>query len=1072
MAATPKRTIMVSAIQSPLCFSQMYQMALAQLLDTIEIRSQKVQFHQSAKCNEDTLSTIVVFSKARLSIAHHGGSGFHIPSEWLGHLPCLERKGVSHSCAILLDTETVECHLLKGQHAQAAFRRVPSVVFPLKIRGLLQGQPSFSGHPTSQLFDGPSSPVCVMDVTLSRVAVGLDPQQIADLLQLLRPPRPASVPSEVAPWRLPSLHIYARSEGLSFCLTSKEEIGVVGSVIGLETGTCFIESHITYNEAPFSGSGAIHLKEERLLAEGHGYCHWESLRIHAHPFERRHRDFLQSLFHNEAHISEADPICTLESFECTMDWTASAVQSPTSPLPSLDPLTIMLRYMVVLDDLAVEIWKEEAIETLALIASQIPALIARQDNPPEVQPTVHVVPRYVSGVCSVTTATFLVTGRDLNPDCDLMLSRGICLRTRIRSSYASTAAEMDKGSRFMNELARNAELRKNLGLQLDCASQRIRRIPTSPERDREGLSLVHLALDNVVVRRAVSTPYGSNISHHQELEVGFGDLNPDLILVKSSSMEILIWSLSDGNLKFSTAQRKISIHIADLEAQFQLLSAYACLCASRTLQLIGERWPPLSKPPPITKQAPPVDISLQLDRSRLLCLLPLGQTLLITALGITNQKNQHTDGSVFAIHSLAAYVPNGSSRWIQVISTDGVRCSFPECRDSTQVEMEHLLITIPWGFIVADLILDFVLTFKALRHLVKLNNSASFEEFQEPEAELPKIIPKIEISCVTFKFEVEDDPFEAALGIIWSTGTYAQRVRLDRDIAFASKVAAIQESRSLSDDVPDIEEEDHPFDSAHTVSIENAQKRLQTVHSMTWIQIIREAKRKNAFPQGNYSRSDNTAHEKFLGATIETSQIGNCMLTATLDHLVLHVEPLSLSPDAVFARMGELGGEMPPTTSFTVWVPLHLEVRSHKVDLTLRDFPIPLLNISPRDPGTEGFVLLSDLIVAEELGPPSSTLWLDCLVSKVDHDAPGASAFSFHVPKTVMPVKIYAKPELRVTSPSTIIAWAVSYLPAIQGVAKVFESFSHSPPDSSPPLGFWDKVWFFLITISRALILF
>jgi hypothetical protein len=103
----------------------------------------------------------------------------------------------------------------------------------------------------------------------------------------------------------------------------------------------------------------------------------------------------------------------------------------------------------------------------------------------------------------------------------------------------------------------------------------------------------------------------------------------------------------------------------------------------------------------------------------------------------------------------------------------------------------------------------------------------------------------------------------------------------------------------------------------------------------------------------------------------------------------------------------------------------------------------------------------TDLVVAEEMGTELSVDWVDCPVVTSDYGLPGAAPFSLSVPKTIMPVKSYANPVIDVTATApTIFSWGVSYGPGTQDVMRVVETLSSSPRDSSPGMGFWDKVNF------------
>ena len=82
---------------------------------------------------------------------------------------------------------------------------------------------------------------------------------------------------------------------------------------------------------------------------------------------------------------------------------------------------------------------------------------------------------------------------------------------------------------------------------------------------------------------------------------------------------------------------------------------------------------------------------------------------------------------------------------------------------------------------------------------------------------------------------------------------------------------------------------------------------------------------------------------------------------------------------------------------------------------------------------------------------PDNYTWLE--------EIHGAKPMWIAVPKTMMPVKSYANPMIHIAARDvTSFAWGVSYGAATQDLTRVLETLSTAPRDSSPHLGFWDKV--------------
>lgn len=178
------------------------------------------------------------------------------------------------------------------------------------------------------------------------------------------------------------------------------------------------------------------------------------------------------------------------------------------------------------------------------------------------------------------------------------------------------------------------------------------------------------------------------------------------------------------------------------------------------------------------------------------------------------------------------------------------------------------------------------------------------------------------------------------------------------------------------------------------------------------------------------------------------------LLRAALGQVRLSLEEPPFKDKSLPDFMFEQGG-LPRDTQFTLLVPLLLQWSMDSFKVTLRDYPIPLLEVPH---GPSAWTCSSTLIVAEEHGPDSSIDWVECGVkSPFGDDDP--APITFVVPKTIMPVKSYANPEIKINGAGvTDLAWAVSYTPGIQDVMRVFDTFSAAPRDKSPSIGFWDKL--------------
>lgn len=166
--------------------------------------------------------------------------------------------------------------------------------------------------------------------------------------------------------------------------------------------------------------------------------------------------------------------------------------------------------------------------------------------------------------------------------------------------------------------------------------------------------------------------------------------------------------------------------------------------------------------------------------------------------------------------------------------------------------------------------------------------------------------------------------------------------------------------------------------------------------------------------------------------------------------------PLEDLPDFLF----DIGSGQPRDSEYSLLVPLNLGLAVSSIAIHLRDYPLPLFSVKGK-PGIEASALTfrTDLVIAEQMGPVKSVELWDCVIVEEDFGVHGASKFHFGVPKTIMPVKTYANPDVNATTRETTeICWGVSYGYTIQDVMRILETLSSAPRDSSPSVGFWDKV--------------
>ncbi|KAG8796115.1 hypothetical protein FRC17_008029, partial [Serendipita sp. 399] len=370
-------------------------------------------------------------------------------------------------------------------------------------------------------------------------------------------------------------------------------------------------------------------------------------------------------------------------------------------------------------------------------------------------------------------------------------------------------------------------------------------------------------------------------------------------------------------------------------------------------------------------------------------------------------------------------------------------------------------IRIPNGYILSDTILSITVAVKAAKHLVDITNAGEYTPMETPPSEEAKIVPNIHVQIDSLMFEATDSPIEARLNLAFRQNLLAQRIRVEHEEAFNAKVAKIEADQNRAS-ANTRREGEWNFTSEHSVGIQEARQRLRELFSNLWISQIQDAKAIAMVKEENLTMRFRE------GKTVQIDDAPSLSLYVppnlpplfrlTLNGVSVAVRSPNWDDDKRTSFMEDLGRGLPKDTQFTLLVPLHLEVAVDSARFVLRDLPLPLLNVPPCTE-RKALTFTTDLVIGEEIGPDESVRWVECDVAAENADAPGTAAFNIPIPKTTMPVKTYAEPEVQVnTNGITDMCWGVSYLPIMQEVMRVVDTLSTLPIDPSPPLGFWDKL--------------
>ena len=767
------------------------------------------------------------------------------------------------------------------------------------------------------------------------------------------------------------------------------------------------------------------------------------------------------------------PILSIGTIEAVLTANAIAqIDGTAEAIAVIDKTSLAAHLSVTFETICVELWHPIAVDaSLRLMSLFPPKAVRSPDSADTREPRFSRLPVGLSSRVAVGRLVCVITAPDISPDDKVDLSVGFSIRTTLAFEYCSLRANQT----HWFEQPQRTQNRARLQLPTEVIPEAIAASKVPSPHDN--VALVKVRVTNLIFKEAVATQFEPDepaIVGREEPAAS--QSSRDIILINSIQLNVSLSSKPSVGPSQHTDLIDISVQIPSIRVSLHLASVYSVLLALQTVKLLSPSSPPTSTP---TSRPTPLSLTFHADLPVIqgLVTLPAAKLYLhVSELRVitsteTTPKLKWTQAALF--------VPLPSPKnpcettlmegdWDELLRLQSWEISFTTVAGSLciAIDGDSGRIRIPYGFVLADLIQDIGIAAKAVRHMSHMANAGCYSEMALPEAEGPKSVPHFTVRLACLCVEAQDDPFESKLGVIWQIGEGAVKQRLEREEAFSAKVSAILTAESEPSQEPRTESErEYAFDARHTVSIEEARERLNGVHALDWSlrlrtqrdqqsksgnQILQEL-RTTALPHKSDSLPD------FIH--LPSQLLAPPLLRIKIQNLCLVVSPPSFSVDQLPDVLQNLG-KLPRDSKFSLLVPLHIHFTVSSLHATLRDYPIPLIYISPQvKPSAVSLTFDTDLIIGEEMGTEKSVEWVQCPII-VDRNAlHGERLLSVSVPKTIMPVKTYAAPDINISSlEPTVLSWAVSYMPAIQDVMRIVDTLTTPPRDSSPAVGFWDKV--------------
>ncbi|KAF7292415.1 hypothetical protein HMN09_01225600 [Mycena chlorophos] len=772
------------------------------------------------------------------------------------------------------------------------------------------------------------------------------------------------------------------------------------------------------------------------------------------------------------HDSDDPVLLSMEELELSVEGTADALICDDDHVAMVDLPSKLVDVYVTSDALCAELWHPLVVDTLVEVLSALPPRTKKTSSSSPASSIIDKLPKGVLATVSLARCVFMVTAPDINPEDTMDLCRGFAARTTgLSMQYCSLRANPN----------RHWDWRSATRQKLFLPQESLVPAVLAALRTNSAAAFLSVSVPDFALRSAVSTQYDADDPLLAERD----DPNlkgQEFLCFERSSLQVAFSSGTFWPIVTLADNCEVALTVPYIRGALELAHVYSVLLGISTLKNLAQARPqgptvqhtvaPAPAAIPVATRPVLFKTSVAIRTVQIACNLPQQRAVLrLDAVNLLAAPKTPPVASwdraiawvkVFAPTS--GFVPASvEDRWEEFLCLQKWKATLNS--GAIEIEADNAKIRIPHGFVLADLILDISLVVKSTKHLSRICFLGRYYAMPTPEAEGPKRVPKIVLNVRSLVAEAADDPFESDLGIIFRAGLDAAKNRKDREDAFAAKVQSIRAAEMFAAG-QEQQNPDYSFDASHSVSIEEARERLDEVHSVDWVMRLNIAKQRHAKDEESVSRK----HFGTMGVKINHTVPNLVPVTPNeprpplirlwFTNLSLNISPPSFSLDKLPQFLHEQGNGMPLDTEYSLLVPMHLNFGLSSLRVALRDYPLPLVYIPAREDRTL-FVwdFDSDLVVAEEMGTDLSVDWVHCPIVSSDYGLPGAAPFSLTVPKTIMPVKSYANPSIKVTaSAPTVFTWGVSYQPATQDLMRVVESLTSAPRDASPAMGFWDKM--------------
>lgn len=575
-------------------------------------------------------------------------------------------------------------------------------------------------------------------------------------------------------------------------------------------------------------------------------------------------------------------------------------------------------------------------------------------------------------------------------------------------------------------------------------------------------------------------------------------------------------SFSQCNNTKSTLHH-LALQATDLALGFSIYKVYAALQALQVLRVAFYRAKPSqaneSEHTAANLDAGPdkpaslnITFEAKVNLARLKTTLPLGECQMLDLDHLHVYKRTSGDPQL-RLRYARIYVqsPVFKGSWDRILSIRDIHVSRETHTFSTAekvqtgkslvVRTDALRIRIPHQFIFYKVVEALINSVKASTQIVHrfVTQTNEYVIAQHPKS--PKVLPRIRVKSRIASVEVEDDPFESRLGLIYRVGLSEQRMREAREHAYDRKVLKLRQQQisksngstarlanSLRQDTHSIKSNvtkddsvrDSEFSSTystHSAVDENEfaaeRDKLLAHSSRAWILRMQLAlsfrnRTMKELRQQKWGK-DEISHGTGLFEDILGISNRPPLFSMTFSGLDVVLDKPSFALEHLPDFVHRVGRGMPKDTQYGLLIPISLNWKMDEARIQLRDYPLPLLHV-PALHGSQRIGLCAwefttDLVIGEEFPEPEAIRHIDVNVIPVDTGRQGYPGFAVEVQRTATSVKTYAEISIDLNSAlPTRVHWGSSMQPSVADCMRILETLTKPQQDPSPKLGFWDKL--------------